>query len=253
MKKPEPLQLTIPKPCHENWEAMTPVPEGNFCGSCKKTVIDFTRFSDTELLHFFTEQQGKPVCGRLREDQQRFHYPTKVSRPVRWWPLVLGSFFGSIYSGYSSEKSVSFPVFQYETEPQTIEEKELLPKNTGLQIKGQLFESVENEPIPFASIFLLGHSLRTSSDFEGKFTLNVPDSLSKDSIHLKISMVGYNSIFLHLSSSEASSFLRLVLSRNEEFITKGTVVTTSYENRYPSFWRRITSIFRRKKHPIEAQ
>ena len=253
MKKPEPFQLTIPKPCQENWEEMTPTQGGNFCGSCQKTVIDFTRFTNSEILLYFNENQGKAVCGRLREDQQRFHYPTKVSRPVRWWPLILGSFFGSIYSGYSSEKPGFSIAKPYETEPQTTEEKKLLPKNTGIEIKGRLLESVENEPIPFASIFLLGHSLRTSSDFEGKFTLNVPDSLSKDSIHLKISMVGYSSIFLHLSSSEASSFLRLVLSRNEEFITKGTVVTTSYENRYPSFWRRITSIFRRKKHPIEAQ
>jgi len=162
----------------------------------------------------------------------------------------LGSFLGSIYSGYSSEKSGSFIEKPYETEPQTIEEKELPEKDTGLQIKGQLLDSADNEPIMFASISIVGHRIGTSSDMSGKFTLKVPDSLCKDTIHLKISVIGYESKFLHLSSKEANSFWELKLSRKILTVTMGIICTVESKPRFP-FWHRVTSIFRRKKQSVE--
>ena len=44
------MQNTIPSPCTESWDCMTSTKEGRFCQSCEKTVVDFTRMSDAELL-----------------------------------------------------------------------------------------------------------------------------------------------------------------------------------------------------------
>ena len=38
--------LYIPKPCHEDWNKMTPTQQGKFCSSCSKQVIDFSLMSD---------------------------------------------------------------------------------------------------------------------------------------------------------------------------------------------------------------
>jgi hypothetical protein len=65
MKK---INLTIPKPCHENWDQMSPAEQGRFCGACQKTVIDFTNRSDRELAAFFKKPMGS-VCGRFHQDQ----------------------------------------------------------------------------------------------------------------------------------------------------------------------------------------
>lgn len=43
---------------------MTPVEQGRFCNNCKKTVVDFTAFTDAQLLSFFSDR-SKQVCGRF--------------------------------------------------------------------------------------------------------------------------------------------------------------------------------------------
>jgi len=62
------MKLTIPKPCHENWEQMNPDEKGKFCSVCSKSVYDFTGFSDEEICNFNFDFDQK-VCGRFREDQ----------------------------------------------------------------------------------------------------------------------------------------------------------------------------------------
>lgn len=63
------LQLSIPKPCHENWDAMTPVQQGKFCGSCQKQVVDFSNMSDRQVAEFFKKPSTGSVCGRFMTDQ----------------------------------------------------------------------------------------------------------------------------------------------------------------------------------------
>lgn len=65
MKK---ISISIPKPCYENWDAMTPEEPGKFCGSCQKTVIDFSEMSDRALVEFF-KKPGGTMCGRFMPDQ----------------------------------------------------------------------------------------------------------------------------------------------------------------------------------------
>src|SRR6476620_134387 len=70
--------LSIPTPCHENWDQMTPVEKGRFCGACQKTVIDFTNMTDQQLAAFFKKPTGS-VCGRFVKDQleRNITVPTK--------------------------------------------------------------------------------------------------------------------------------------------------------------------------------
>jgi CarboxypepD_reg-like domain len=63
------LQLSIPTPCHEDWEAMTPVEKGKFCGSCQKQVIDFSNMNDRQVAEFFKKPATSSVCGRFMADQ----------------------------------------------------------------------------------------------------------------------------------------------------------------------------------------
>ncbi|HRD37580.1 MAG TPA: hypothetical protein PLC65_03020 [Bacteroidia bacterium] len=49
------MKIEINKPCHENWDAMTPNEKGAFCLVCTKDVIDFSKQTLDEIKDFFLE------------------------------------------------------------------------------------------------------------------------------------------------------------------------------------------------------
>ncbi len=63
------MEISIKKPCHENWSEMTPNEQGAFCGKCVKTVVDFSSKSLDEIKSFFTGRGQEKVCGRFEEKQ----------------------------------------------------------------------------------------------------------------------------------------------------------------------------------------
>lgn len=62
------MKITIPKPCHENWDAMTHEEKGRFCAVCSKTVFDFTQCSDEEIITSFSNSKEE-ICGNFNESQ----------------------------------------------------------------------------------------------------------------------------------------------------------------------------------------
>lgn len=63
------FKITIPEPCHEDWNKMTPSDNGRFCLSCSKTVVDFTSMLPDEVQHFFIQNQNTNICGRFKKSQ----------------------------------------------------------------------------------------------------------------------------------------------------------------------------------------
>ncbi|KXH84776.1 HMG-box domain-containing protein [Chryseobacterium kwangjuense] len=69
------MKITIPKPCHENWETMSPQEKGRFCSVCSKTVRDFTTASDDEIMKSFSDS-SEDICGNFYESQ--------LNRPLQY-------------------------------------------------------------------------------------------------------------------------------------------------------------------------
>lgn len=61
------MQVTVPEPCNESWEEMTPHQKGRFCASCQKCVVDFTFFTDKEIAEYL--KYNKRTCGNFTIDQ----------------------------------------------------------------------------------------------------------------------------------------------------------------------------------------
>jgi hypothetical protein len=76
--------LHIPKPCHEDWNKMSPTQQGRHCESCCKTVVDFEMMTDQQVLNFFANAKGE-TCGRFGNDQlNRALEETKIEKKKGW-------------------------------------------------------------------------------------------------------------------------------------------------------------------------
>ena len=63
------LKISIPTPCHENWDNMTSKDNGRHCNACMKTVVDFTTMTDEEVQQFLVNKQSEHLCGRFKSTQ----------------------------------------------------------------------------------------------------------------------------------------------------------------------------------------
>ncbi len=61
------IRVSIPKPCHENWNSMSPKDKGRHCNVCEKTVFDFTNKTDEYIVKTF--EQNHNICARLKNIQ----------------------------------------------------------------------------------------------------------------------------------------------------------------------------------------
>lgn len=91
MPRSTPFSISVAKPCHQNWEDMIPNGEGRHCNECSKTVVDFTSYSDAELIAYFSNLQGK-VCGRFRATQlsRSLHIPPQPHSRLYRLTVALG-------------------------------------------------------------------------------------------------------------------------------------------------------------------
>jgi|GEM_PF-934931 len=102
MKTPNYL-IQIPDPCHENWDAMKPDAKGRFCGSCSKSVVDFSTKTDMEIKEILANTSDKKICGHFKNSQinrpleiriELTNLPTNVST-TRSFAIALFLVFGT--------------------------------------------------------------------------------------------------------------------------------------------------------------
>ncbi|MEM7086391.1 MAG: energy transducer TonB [Bacteroidota bacterium] len=75
--------INIPKPCHEDWDAMTPNAKGRHCLSCAKTVVDFTQMDTNQIRTYLSKHSNQSICGRIMQKQLstiQIEIPTETFR-----------------------------------------------------------------------------------------------------------------------------------------------------------------------------
>ncbi|MFC5271858.1 hypothetical protein [Adhaeribacter terreus] len=90
------LHITIPEPCEQDWNMMTPQGDGRFCDVCQKCVIDFSTKTDREVIEIFSRSNHK-VCGRFREDQLNRNMILPQHARISGWRLFALTF-GALFA-----------------------------------------------------------------------------------------------------------------------------------------------------------
>jgi hypothetical protein len=205
--------LYIPTPCHEDWNKMTPIAQGKFCGSCSKQVVDFSLMSDQQILNFLSHQSGK-LCGRFDAEQlQRPLRETKIEKKKSWWmALTMPLLFLFDRSEAQDNIRVQGDTIIAPIEPrQELMGKLIYHPIKEITIAGKIVDE-NNEPVPFATIAQKSTPNAVAANEEGKFTIQI--SSDEASITLVVSSVGY----------EAAEKIIDIKSENEHHINV-TIIT----------------------------
>ncbi len=196
------INISIPKPCHENWEAMTPEDKGRFCSVCAKTVIDFTKASDKEIIEHL--KKDKNACGRF--------YKNQLSEDVvinkhnsNYWTIFTFSLVGLFGFGnhnvYSHVKQDTV-----QTEKNTdIKDQNNQPEYK--KIKVNVYDELGE--IAGAKVRIKGTNKKTITDIQGNFEIEV-----KNNDILEITYEGKITEEI-LISDKKILFVKLIDSREE--------------------------------------
>lgn len=186
----KPIQISIPKPCHENWESMTPVEKGRFCESCQQKVYDFTNSSDREIINILKSEKG--ACGRFRSDQLERNLIT-YKENANFWKAATIAFLSAI--GLSSHKAIAQKTVKTEihesdtiktaTKNDTIKSVQ----NDTITIKGVVKDKSYSLPLPGAMIKNLNSQNDTQADIDGRFSITAQKGDT-----LEISFIGYETL-----------------------------------------------------------
>ena len=163
------LRLTIPEPCHENWQNMEPNKVGRHCMSCRKTVVDFSLMSDKEILDHIAASNGQ-LCGRfdphqLNRNLNEGNPRKRISWIYIWQMLVVGL----LWTGRAKAQGT---LVKYEKKEQIVPQPlgNIMPA-ISKSITGKVVNELTGEPVPFASISAQKGSVATSADSAGNFVL----------------------------------------------------------------------------------
>lgn len=238
------FQLTIPTPCHKNWEAMTPVDKGRFCAACQKQVMDFSNMNDRQVAEFFKKPSTGSVCGRFMPDQLQRDMEIPVKR-IPWvkyfFQFAIPAFFVSAKAKAQGEVRVS-TVINKEVKKDSMISGQVLAKSCAVKITGDTvimekpavsdriisgrIVDEKGDTVNYASIMIKGTRIGTNCGVDGSFTIKAPVGSGK--IVLIISSVGFVTTEYQLVLSDYKGAVSIVLgSVNMETVTMGVIVTTT--------------------------
>jgi hypothetical protein len=184
------VKLNIPEPCHEDWNKMTLKEQGSFCGSCAKTVVDFTKMSDREVIDYLAKTKDQKTCGRFTTFQIGRELLASTPQPSyyhRVKNLMIGAVFSLGLPGMlKAEKGATF------SNPSELRDQRegFLPS----VLKGTVVNE-QGQAIPFAQVSILQNNEHTGvgarTDIEGKFLIKTEEGTVWKDIRIESSALGY--------------------------------------------------------------
>lgn len=177
----KPIQISIPKPCHENWEEMTSLYKGRFCAACQKQVFDFTQSTDIDIAAAL--KSDKNVCGRFNPNQLKRNLTVPKKKKSMWMAVSFTALLGLTTTAASAQEPAKTEQHEKIDYPPVSGSQIIVkPKNI---ISGIVRDSIG--PLPGASVIIYSKQRFAQTDENGKFEIEaaVGDTISISYVSFK--------------------------------------------------------------------
>jgi hypothetical protein len=231
--------ISIPKPCHQNWNRMTPVKQGRYCTQCSKTVTDFTAMTNTEIINYFARQGN--VCGRFGETQLAGlnNYLAVEKKPhFSWKKLTIAATLTSLFVTVNANAQSTVGKVKVS---QSVNQLKGTPKADSVTfstIKGKIVDGNDSTALPGVSVIVKGTGIGTQTNVNGEFTLRVPSTA--ESLH--ISFIGFQNY-----EGQISDFTNerkcVSLKMNAMMLGEPVMVMRKPAPFYKAWWYKLKRIF----------
>ena len=240
----EKINIQIDKPCSEDFKTFKKTDKGGFCNSCKKTVVDFTKMNDQEIITYFNSDKSK-TCGLFLESQLKSYSNPSISLNRKNTSTFASSLFGislvsvlSLTNAYSQEKTNTTSIVKEEN-VDTKKDIDSVDLNEKFTVSGIV--SDKSGPLPGANIYLKNYNISTQTDIDGKFTF---PKLLKTGDVLIVSFIGYNNKEIQVKSKNESITISYdVKLDNCQMFMMGEVATNNVYKSKRTLFQKIKSLF----------
>lgn len=213
--------IEIPKPCHGNWSEMDVVPLGRECNVCEKKVIDFTQMPDQQVVDIL-QKSNYQTCGRFTENQLLNGFEKKKENYLPFKLKAAASAILLLFSdkafAVNSPKATSIEInskFNSKEVFSFAKQTRHSPVDSNRRyLKGVVLDSITGETFPGVKLFFKGYeTIRTMSDLDGNFILEIPSALMQDSFVLVVHAVSYrmNDYEINISNQDNLENLKILL------------------------------------------
>ncbi len=237
------VQLSIKEPCQQQYADFTKTALGGFCQSCSKEVIDFTRMTDKQLIHYFS-RTNEDTCGRLLKRQLKTYQHINEGAMNNFLPRTIGIAGFSLLALCTTPNAIAQDMVVAEPIEQTSSSiKPLTEQILAIQsytVKGIVLDE-EKQPLPGVNVVLKGTTTGTQTDFEGRFTF--PITLEEGDV-LVFSYLGYETKTYKIRKGAAATKDISIQFKSSDVLLMGEVVVGGIHKTKRTFFQKIGDLFR---------
>lgn len=188
------LKLKIIEPCNQSWAGMSKSSDGKFCDSCNKQVVDFSHFTDKQLIDWIGKNGS--VCGRLHQSQlDRVLIESNLKPSHSGFNRAVFFISSLLFVGFYKDASSKDrkPMHQESLIKKSFDNnKEAGLIDTSKVIRGKVVSQDEKLPLPGVSVLIKEINRFAYTDANGEFTINLPENVEQRQLKVSFSMIGFD-------------------------------------------------------------
>lgn len=234
-------KVHIAEPCSRNWESMTRIEQGRFCGSCQKKVYDLRGESLQGLALIFEHQKGQ-LCGRIDErqllaynnwvDKQNIFAPLSTLRSaVSAWSMLA---FSLCIAPFKKSIAAETPTYLDDkfSERKKVMDNALRPSQDSARVLVINVRDENNEAIGGTTVEVFDNMGICKGGISTNLEGNASIHTKLDNGFLKISYLGFKSQKINFKSGDSN--FKIILKEDVDSLIGEIIIL----NRKP-LWKRV--------------